>query len=80
MNRLSAPQPQETSDLDSSPTDVERTDGIGLAVAMVMVRNLLVIALVGAGIPLLLLRLGIYPAVSQAVLVTTFTEPMCSSC
>ena len=48
--------------------------GLGLAVAIAMVGNLLVAALAGAGMPLLLRRLGIDPAVSSAVFVTTFTD------
>lgn len=48
--------------------------GLGLAIAIAMVGNLLVAALAGAGVPLLLRRLGIDPAVSSAVFVTTFTD------
>ena len=48
--------------------------GLGLALAIAMVGNLLVAALTGAGVPLLLRRLGIDPAVSSAVFVTTFTD------
>ena len=48
--------------------------GLGLALAVAMVGNLLVAALAGAGVPLLLRRLGIDPAVSSAVFVTTFTD------
>ena len=48
--------------------------GLGVALAAAMVGNLLVAALTGAGVPLLLRRLGIDPAVSSAVFVTTFTD------
>ena len=48
--------------------------GLGVALAAAMVGNLLVAALAGAGMPLLLRRLGIDPAVSSAVFVTTFTD------
>ncbi len=48
--------------------------GLGTALAIAMVGNLLVAALTGAGVPLLLRRLGIDPAVSSAVFVTTFTD------
>ena len=48
--------------------------GLGAALAIAMVGNLLVAALTGAGVPLLLRRLGIDPAVSSAVFVTTFTD------
>ena len=48
--------------------------GLGIALAIAMVGNLLVAALTGAGVPLLLRRLGIDPAVSSAVFVTTFTD------
>ena len=50
--------------------------GLGAALAIAMVGNLLVAALAGAGVPLLLRRLGIDPAVSSAVFVTTFTDVM----
>ncbi len=48
--------------------------GLGAALAIAMVGNLLVAALTGAGVPLLLRRLSIDPAVSSAVFVTTFTD------
>ncbi len=48
--------------------------GLGLAIVIAMVGNLLVSALAGAGVPLLLRRFGIDPAVSSAVFVTTFTD------
>ncbi len=48
--------------------------GLGIALAIAMVGNLLVAALTGAGVPLLLRRLRVDPAVSSAVFVTTFTD------
>lgn len=48
--------------------------GLGIALGIAMVGNLLVAALTGAGVPLLLRRAGIDPAVSSAVFVTTFTD------
>ncbi len=48
--------------------------GLGLAIVIAMVGNLLVSALAGAGVPLLLRRFGIDPAVSSVVFVTTFTD------
>ena len=48
--------------------------GLGIALAIAMVGNLLVAAFTGAGVPLLLRRFGIDPAVSSAVFVTTFTD------
>ena len=48
--------------------------GLGAALAITMVGNLLIAALTGAGVPLLLRRLRIDPAVSSAVFVTTFTD------
>ena len=48
--------------------------GLGLAIGIAMVGNLLVAALAGEGVLLSLRRLGIYPAVSWAVFVTTFID------
>ncbi len=47
--------------------------GLDAALGVAVVGNLLV-ALAGAGVPLLLRRLGVDPAVSSAVLVTSFTD------
>ena len=47
---------------------------LGLVLGLAMVGNMLVAGLTGAGIPLLLRRLGIDPAVASAVFVTTFTD------
>lgn len=47
---------------------------IGVVIALAMVINLLVAGLSGAGIPILLDRLGSDPAVSSSVLLTTVTD------
>ena len=47
---------------------------LGLVLGFAMLGNMLVAGLAGAGVPLLLRRLGLDPAVSSAVFVTTFTD------
>ena len=47
---------------------------LGLVLGVAMLGNMLVAGLAGAGVPLLLRRLGMDPAVSSAVFVTTFTD------
>ena len=47
---------------------------MGLVLGVAMLGNMLVAALAGAGVPLLLRRLRMDPAVSSAVFVTTFTD------
>ena len=47
---------------------------IGVILAIAMLGNMLVAGLAGAGVPLLLRRMGMDPAVSSAVFVTTFTD------
>ena len=47
---------------------------MGLLLGLAMLGNMLVAAMAGAGIPLLLRRLRLDPAVSSAVFVTTFTD------
>ena len=47
---------------------------LGIVLGMAMLGNMLVAGLAGAGVPLLLRRLGMDPAVSSAVFVTTFTD------
>ena len=47
---------------------------MGLILGIAMLGNMLVAGLTGAGVPLLLRRLGLDPAVSSAVFVTTFTD------
>ena len=48
--------------------------GLGLVLAVAMLGNMLVAGAVGAGVPLLLRRMGIDPAVASAVIVTTATD------
>ena len=47
---------------------------LGLVIAIAMLINLLVAAVSGAGIPLLLKRLGIDPALAGSVVLTTVTD------
>ncbi len=47
---------------------------LGLVLAMAMTGNMVVASIAGAGVPLLLRRLRMDPAVSAAVFVTTFTD------
>ena len=47
---------------------------LGLVLGLALLGNMVVAALAGAGVPLLLRRLNIDPAVSSAVFVTTFTD------
>lgn len=48
--------------------------GLAMALGLAMVGNLLVAALAGAGVPLILGKMRVDPAVSSAVFVTTFTD------
>ena len=48
--------------------------GLGLVLGVAMLGNMLVAGLIGAGVPLFLRRIGMDPAVSSAVVVTTFTD------
>ena len=47
---------------------------LGLVLGLAMLANMLVAGLAGAGVPLLLRRLRLDPAVASAVIVTTFTD------
>ncbi len=47
---------------------------LGFVLGFAMMGNMVVGALAGAGVPLLLRRLKMDPAVSSAVFVTTFTD------
>ena len=47
---------------------------LGLILAAAMVGNMIIAGLTGAGIPLLLRKLKLDPAVSAAVFITTFTD------
>ncbi|QXV64653.1 magnesium transporter [Mucilaginibacter sp. 21P] len=47
---------------------------LGLVLFLAMTGNLIVAGLTGAGIPLILKRLGIDPAVASSIIITTFTD------
>jgi magnesium transporter len=47
---------------------------LGLVLGLAMLGNMVIAALAGAGVPLLLRRIKVDPAVSSAVFVTTFTD------
>ena len=47
---------------------------LGVVLGLAMMGNMLIAGLAGAGVPLLLRRLGMDPAVSSSVFVTTFTD------
>lgn len=47
---------------------------LGLVIALAMITNMCVAGLAGALVPLVLKRLGLDPAVSSSVIVTTFTD------
>ena len=47
---------------------------LGLVIFIAMTGNLLIAGVTGAGIPLLLKRLGIDPAVASSIIITTFTD------
>ena len=48
--------------------------GLGVVLGVAMLGNMLIAGTVGAGVPLLLRRIGIDPAVASAVIVTTATD------
>ena len=48
--------------------------GLGLVLGIAMLGNMIIAGSVGAGVPLLLRRLGVDPAVASAVVVTTVTD------
>ena len=48
--------------------------GLGLVLGLAILGNMLVAGAVGAGVPLLLRRIGVDPAVASAVVVTTVTD------
>ena len=48
--------------------------GLALVLGLAMLGNMLIAGTVGAGVPLLMRRVGIDPAVASAVVVTTFTD------
>ena len=47
---------------------------IAIVMGLAMIANMLAAALSGAGIPVLLARLGVDPAVSSSVFITTVTD------
>ena len=48
--------------------------GLGLVLGVAMLGNMIIAGSVGAAVPLFLRRIGVDPAVSSAVIVTTFTD------
>ena len=48
--------------------------GLGLVLGVAMLGNMIVAGSVGAGVPLILRRAGVDPAVASAVVVTTVTD------
>jgi magnesium transporter len=53
--------------LDSNPL-------LGLVIFLAMTGNLLIAGITGAGIPLILKRVGIDPAIASSIIITTFTD------
>jgi len=49
---------------------------LGLVLFLAMVGNLLVAGITGSSIPLILKRVGVDPAVSSSIIITTFTDTM----
>jgi magnesium transporter len=47
---------------------------LGLVIFMAMTGNLIIAGITGAGIPLLLKRVGIDPAIASSIIITTFTD------
>ncbi|ANI88240.1 magnesium transporter [Arachidicoccus ginsenosidimutans] len=47
---------------------------LGLVLFLAMVGNMIVAGIAGSGIPLLLKRLGIDPAIASSIIITTFTD------
>ncbi|RZK48080.1 MAG: magnesium transporter [Pedobacter sp.] len=47
---------------------------LGLVVFLAMTFNMLIAGITGAGIPLLLKRIGIDPAIASSIIITTFTD------
>ena len=48
--------------------------GLGLVLGVAMLGNMIIAGSIGAAVPLFLRRIGVDPAVSSAVVVTTFTD------
>ncbi|HEY0298642.1 MAG TPA: magnesium transporter [Arachidicoccus sp.] len=47
---------------------------LGLVIFMAMTGNLIIAAIAGSGIPLILKKLGIDPAIASSIIITTFTD------
>ncbi|WP_199142147.1 magnesium transporter, partial [Pedobacter sp. ASV12] len=47
---------------------------LGLVIFLAMTGNLIIAGVTGAGIPLLLKRVGIDPAIASSIIITTFTD------
>jgi len=47
---------------------------LGLVIFMAMVGNMLIAGVMGSGIPLLLKRIGVDPAIASSIIMTTFTD------
>lgn len=47
---------------------------LGLVIFMAMTGNLIIAGITGAGIPLILKRVGIDPAIASSIIITTFTD------
>lgn len=47
---------------------------LGLVIFLAMTGNLVIAGFTGAGIPLILKRVGIDPAVASSIIITTFTD------
>ena len=47
---------------------------LGLVIFLAMTGNLLIAGVTGAGIPLILKRVGIDPAIASSIIITTFTD------
>ena len=52
----------------------QRNPALGLVLGVAMLGNMIIAGTVGAGVPLLLRRVGVDPAVASAIVVTTFTD------
>jgi len=47
---------------------------LGLVIFLAMTGNLIIAGITGAGIPLILKRVGIDPAIASSIIITTFTD------
>lgn len=53
---------------------VDSNPMLGLVIFLAMTGNLLIAGITGAGIPLILKRVGIDPAIASSIIITTFTD------